>query len=297
MLIKFWGTRGSIPTPGRQTEKYGGNTSCVEVRVADKILIFDCGTGLRELGIQFLKEFGGTGIEAHLFLSHTHWDHIQGFPFFMPAFRRGNTFYLYGAAARRESINQLLSGQMQPEYFPARLDDMEASFHYRAFRDVVDLGGDLKVEIAELYHPGTSYGFALTYQGFKIVYATDNELNAGLKLMRERDFSSGWLDPAFTLRPHLLPFFQGADLMIADCQYTDDEYYTKVGWGHASTSAVAEVACRADVKRLALFHHEPMHADRVVDVMVGEVKRYIQHRERPIEVIGAREGMVLKIGP
>lgn len=296
MLVKFWGTRGSIPTPGRLTEKYGGNTSCVEVRIADKILIFDCGTGLRDLGLSYLQEFGPKGVEAHIFLSHTHWDHIQGFPFFMPAFRRGNSFYLYGAAARRESISQLLSGQMQPEYFPARLDDMEASFHYRAFRDFVDLGGGLKVEIAELYHPGISYGFAIHYQGTKIIYATDNELNTGLKLIKEKDFSSGWLDPLLTLKPHLVPFFDGADLLIADCQYTDAEYYTKVGWGHASTSAVAEVALKCNVKRLALFHHEPLHADRVVDLLVQDVKRYVQVRNSTMDVFGAREGMAIKLG-
>lgn len=295
MLVKFWGTRGSIPTPGRLTEKYGGNTSCVEVRIGDRILIFDCGTGLRDLGISYLQEFGNNGVEAHIFLSHTHWDHIQGFPFFMPAFRRGNTFYLYGAASRRESINQLLSGQMQPEYFPARMDDMEASFHFRAFRDIVDLGDGIQVEIGELYHPGTSYGFAIHYQGSKIVYATDNELNMGLKLMRDKDFSSGWLDPMLTLKSHLLPFFSGADLLIADCQYTDAEYFSKLGWGHASVSAVAEVALKANVKRLALFHHEPLHADRVVDMLVADCKRYVQHRSNTLEVFGAREGMVLKL--
>lgn len=295
MFVKFWGTRGSIPTPGRMTEKYGGNTSCVEVRAGDRILIFDCGTGIRDMGISYLNEFAQTGVEAHLFISHTHWDHIQGFPFFMPAFRRGNSFYLYGTANRKEPINVLLSGQMMPEYFPARLDDMEATFHYRSFKEVVDLGGGLKVEISELYHPGTSFGFAVHYQGKKVIYATDNELNTGLKLAREKDFRSGWLDPLFTLRPHVLPFFRDADLVIADCQYTDDEYVTKIGWGHASVSAVGEVMSLAKAKRLALFHHEPMHSDRVVDQLVTDVRAYVQHRDVPMDVFGAREGMVIKI--
>jgi len=295
MLVKFWGTRGSIPTPGRLTEKYGGNTSCVEVRVADKLLIFDCGTGLRDLGISYLQEFGSGGIEAHIFLSHTHWDHIQGFPFFLPAFRRGNTFYLYGTASRRESISHLLSGQMQPEYFPARLDDMEANFHYRAFKDIVDLGDGLKIEIAELYHPGMSHGFAIHHEGKKVIYATDNELNLGLKLAKDNDFKSGWLDPLFTLKPHVIPFFQDADLVIADCQYTDMEYPTKVGWGHASISAVMEVMLVSRVKRLAIFHHDPLHSDRVVDEIIVEAKGYIHRRDRLIDTFGAREGMVLKI--
>jgi len=295
MLVKFWGTRGSIPTPGRLTEKYGGNTSCVEVRVSDKLLIFDCGTGLRDLGLAYMQEFGGDGIEGHIFLSHTHWDHIQGFPFFIPAFKRENTFYIYGTAKRSVSISQLLSGQMQPEYFPTKLDDMEASFHYRAFGPHVDLGGGLKIEIAELYHPGMSHGFAIHYQGKKVIYATDNELNLGLKLLKKDDLKSGWLDPLFTLRPHLIPFFYEADLVIADCQYTDEEYPQKYGWGHASISAVMEVMLCSKVKRLALFHHDPLHSDRFVDDIIGEAKGYAIKQERVLDTFGAREGMVLKI--
>ncbi len=296
MLVKFWGTRGSIPTPGRLTEKYGGNTSCVEVRVADKLLIFDCGSGIRDLGISYFEEFGTTGIEAHIFISHTHWDHIQGFPFFPPAFVRGNTFYVYGTAARRESISSLLSGQMQPEYFPAKLDDMAASFHYRAFKDSVDLGGGLVVETAELYHPGMSHGFAIHWEGKKVIYATDNELNLGLKLKDEAaGYKAGYVDPRQTLMPHLIPFFQGADLVIADCQYTDEEYAHKATWGHASVSAVMTVMTLAQVKRLAIFHHDPLHSDRVVDEIVVEAKNYLLQNEIYIDTFGAREGMVLKI--
>lgn len=295
MLVKFWGTRGSIPTPGRMTEKYGGNTSCVEVRTSDKIIVFDCGTGLRELGLSCLKEFRSDGFEAHLFVSHTHWDHIQGFPFFTPAFQPGNTFYLYGTANRPEPISQLLSGQMQPEYFPTRLDDMSANFHYKSFKEKVDIGNKVSVNIAELYHPGNSYGFALCHEDKKIVYATDNELNLGLKLIKENDFNSGWLDPLFTLRKEIIPFFQDADLVIADCQYTDLEYPNKVGWGHASISAVMEVMLVARVKRLALFHHDPMHTDKMVDDIIEEAKRYALVRNRTLDIFGAREGLVLKV--
>lgn len=295
MLVKFWGTRGSIPTPGRLTEKYGGNTSCVEVRVADKLLIFDCGSGIRDLGTSYFEEFGISGIEAHIFISHTHWDHIQGFPFFPPAFVRGNTFYVYGTAARRESISSLLSGQMQPEYFPARLDDMAASFHYRAFKQWVDLGDGLMIETAELYHPGMSHGFAIHYQGKKVIYATDNELNLGLQLKKEGDFKSGYKDPSTTLAPHILPFFKDADLIIADGQYTDEEYPQKVSWGHASISAVMEVITAARVKRLAIFHHDPLHSDRVVDEIVLEAKNLLLQKEVYVDTFGAREGMALKI--
>lgn len=294
MLIKFWGTRGSIPTPGRQTEKYGGNTSCVEVRVAGHLLIFDCGSGLRDLGQSMFEEYGRSGIEAHILLSHTHWDHIQGFPFFTPAFSAGNTFYVYGSAAKRLGVSELMSGQMQPEYFPARIDDMGANLHFRGFLDRVALG-PLDVQIGELYHPGGCHGFALHAEGKKVVYATDNELNLGMEHVDPKRPERGYKDPALTLKPHILPFYEGADLLIADCQYTDEEYPLKVNWGHSSLSAVMEVAIRSQVKRLAIFHHDPLHSDRAVDELVLRAHRYLEARGSTIDCFGAREGMVLKV--
>ena len=294
MLIKFWGTRGSIPTPGRQTEKFGGNTSCVEVRVGGKMLIFDCGSGLRDLGQSLMREFGRSGVEAHIFLSHTHWDHIQGFPFFVPAFSPGNTFYVYGSASKSMGIGELMSGQMQPEYFPARIDDMGSNIHFRSFKEKVDLGR-VKLDIAALYHPGGCHGFAMSSEGKKVVYATDNELNLGMRYRNDKRPELGWKDPALTLDPHILPFYEGADLLIADCQYTDEEYPQKVNWGHSSMSAVAEVAIRAQVQRLAIFHHDPMHSDRAVDDLVLRAQRYLLARGSRIDCFGAREGMVLKV--
>ena len=291
MKITFWGVRGSIPTPGPDTVEFGGNTSCIEVRCGKHIIIFDGGTGLRLLGQRLAREMP---VEAHMFFSHVHWDHIQGFPFFMPAFSPGNTFYVYGSATKRLSISELMSGQMQPEYFPARIDDMGANIHFRGFHDTIALG-PLNISVAELYHPGGCHGFAIHGEGCKVIYATDNELNKGMEYLDPKRPERGYKDPALTLNPHILPFYEGADLLIADCQYTDEEYPQKVNWGHSSMAVVMEVAMRAQVKRLAIFHHDPLHSDRDVDHLVSRARAYLAARGSKIDCFGAREGMVVKV--
>ena len=274
--IKFWGVRGSIPTPGPSTVKTGGNTSCVEVRCGGKILIFDAGTGIRELGNSLLKELPVT---AYLFFSHVHWDHIQGFPFFTPGFIKGNRFELYGASHVTNTLEETLKGQMNYPNFPVTLDSMAAEmiFHDIDDGDIISLG-EIKVYAKKLNHPGGVLGYKVEYKGKKIVYATDTE-------------------PLEDGQPpqSLLELSSNADLLIHDAQYLPEEYtgedgsIPKKGWGHSTYIHAIEVAKLCNVKKLVLFHHDPSHNDTIIERIEKETKKLFQ------EVIIAREGLEIKL--
>jgi phosphoribosyl 1,2-cyclic phosphodiesterase/ActR/RegA family two-component response regulator len=292
--VTFWGTRGSIAAPGPATMIYGGNTSCVEVRVGEDILIFDSGTGIRALGLALMNEFHGRPLTVHLFVSHTHWDHIQGFPFFTPAYAAGTTLHLYGAAGPGRSLERLLGGQMNPDYFPVALGDLAARIHVHEFR-----GGDFQIggtAVAATYlnHPGMTLGYKVINGDKSVVYATDNEQyrftleHVGQRAEAGRHFGQR-LDEAF------VRFVSGADLYIGEAQYTDDEYPAKIGWGHSPLRATVEVALKANVKTLALFHHDPMHSDEVVAAMEAEAQRLVARRGAPLRCFAAREGQTLEI--
>ncbi|MBL8909528.1 MAG: MBL fold metallo-hydrolase, partial [Archangium sp.] len=175
MFVRFWGTRGSIPTPGPRTRRYGGNTSCVEVRVDDTLLIFDAGTGMRELGVHLLRT-RPRDLTIHLFLSHPHWDHIQGFPFFGPAYVNTTTLYVYGPKGDDKNY-QLLSGQMSNAYFPVRFSDLGANIVSRSFAGASVKAGDVKVTSFGQKHPGGSMGFRVDHGEKAVVFATDSELD------------------------------------------------------------------------------------------------------------------------
>jgi phosphoribosyl 1,2-cyclic phosphodiesterase len=248
--IHFWGVRGSIACPGAATVRYGGNTSCVEMRVAGRRLIFDGGTGLRVLGQSLLAEIP---IEAHMFFTHSHWDHIQGFPFFTPAFIRGNRFKIYGAIAPNGStIEQRLNDQMLHPNFPVPLQIMGAdlNFHDLKIGDTVQID-DILVENALLNHPGEAVGYRVSWQGYSAAYITDTE-----------HFSD-------RLDDHVLWLAHDADVLIYDATYTDEEYSSerspKVGWGHSTWQEAVKVAKAANVKKLVIFHHDPLHNDDFMD--------------------------------
>ncbi|WAL58178.1 MBL fold metallo-hydrolase [Thermocoleostomius sinensis] len=256
--IRFWGVRGSIACPGQSTVRYGGNTACVEMQVGKQRLIFDGGTGLRVLGQTLLREMP---VEAHLFFTHSHWDHIQGFPFFVPAFIRGNRFTIYGAIAPNGStIEQRLNDQMLHPNFPVPLQIMGAEL---AFQDL-DIGepvqiGDVLVENALLNHPGESVGYRINWQDYAVAYITDTE---------------HFLD---RLDENVLWLARNADVMIYDATYTDEEYYSerssKIGWGHSTWQEAVKVAKAANVSKLVIFHHDPLHDDDFMDHIKEEVTR------------------------
>lgn len=287
-MVKFWGTRGSIPTPSHATRRFGGNTPCVEVRVDDTLLICDGGSGLRELGLDLMQR-GPGGIRGHFFFSHAHWDHIQGFPFFMPVYSPKNAFTVYGTAEEDDRFFRLLSGQMSSEYFPVAFSDLGATVQPASLHaDGSEIDG-VRVRAMAQTHPGGSFAYAFEARGIKVVYATDHEFDLDLKNREE-----SLRDPALTrvLDTPFIDFIRGADLLIADSQYLDEEYPSRVGWGHPRATTAVDVARQAGVKQLALFHHDPMHSDTVVS------RKEAICRERAgdaLEVFAAREGMALRL--
>ncbi|MEB3338456.1 MAG: MBL fold metallo-hydrolase [Leptolyngbyaceae bacterium] len=274
--IQFWGVRGSIACPGAGTVRYGGNTPCVEVQAGGHRLIFDGGTGLRVLGQAMLSQMP---VEAHLFFTHSHWDHIQGFPFFVPAFIKGNCFHIYGAIAPTgANIEQRLNDQMLNPNFPVPLRIMGADLKFNDLEigQVIQIG-DVKIETALLNHPGQSVGYRINWQGRAVAYITDTE-----HFPDQLDQNVLWLA-------------READVMIYDATYTDEEYYSekssKVGWGHSTWQEAIKVAKTANVKQLIIFHHDPLHNDDFLDGVLAQV---IQ--EFPNSLM-AQEGLVLDITP
>jgi phosphoribosyl 1,2-cyclic phosphodiesterase/ActR/RegA family two-component response regulator len=289
LAVGFWGTRGSIAAPGPATTVYGGNTACVELRSGPDILVFDAGTGIRELGLALAQEFRDRALTVHLFISHTHWDHIQGFPFFVPAYSPGTTLHIYGSAGQGRSLEGILSGQMQSDYFPVALGDLVSSIQVHEYRGEAFRIGETTVSATYLNHPGMTLGYRVERAGKSVVYATDHEpyratLEVGSKRGEAGKQFGRVLDDAF------VSFVNGAGLYIGEAQYTDAEYPAKIGWGHSSLSATVEVALQAGVKALALFHHDPMHGDEVVAGMEAVAKELIAERGAPIWCFAAREG-------
>ncbi|HIK26824.1 MAG: MBL fold metallo-hydrolase [Oscillatoriaceae bacterium SKW80] len=274
--VHFWGVRGSIACPGSETVRYGGNTPCVEMRVGGTRLIFDGGTGLRVLGLSLLSQMP---VEAYIFFTHSHWDHIQGFPFFVPAFIKGNRFHIYGAIAPNGStIEQRLNDQMLHPNFPVPLQVMAAQLEFNdiTIGEPVQIG-DIIVENALLNHPGEAVGYRVNWQGYSAAYITDTE-----HLPDRLDENVLWLA-------------RNADVIIYDATYTDEEYYSekssKIGWGHSTWQEAVKVAKAANVKRLVIFHHDPLHNDNFLD-RVGE-----QVADAFPNSIMAREGLTIQLVP
>jgi phosphoribosyl 1,2-cyclic phosphodiesterase len=282
-FVRFWGTRGSIPTPANWTRVYGGNTSCVEVRFDETVFICDAGSGIRELGKDMVHRPSHPN-EFHLLITHTHWDHIQGFPFFLPAYMKEMQIRVYGAY-------QLLSGQMSSEYFPVSFRDLGANIIADELPDGEKVINGVTVRHFPLNHPGGCVGYIFEKDGKKIVYATDNEivLQPGDKFP---DLTND--GPLRSAPADLLKAVEGADLLIADAQYDDEEYATKIGWGHSTCLSVTDLAIQANVKNLALFHHDPECQDTQIDGKIEACCERVARHQAQLAVFAAREGMELK---
>lgn len=272
--IKFWGVRGSISCPGPRTVRYGGNTSCLEICVGGERLIFDGGTGLRELGQTLLAEMP---LDINMFFTHSHWDHIQGFPFFVPAFIKGNRFNIYGAIAPNGStIEQRLNDQMLHPNFPVPLQIMGADLKFCDLEigEVVRVG-EVEIQNALLNHPGEAVGYRVNWRGHSVAYISDTE-----HFPDRLDENVLWLA-------------KDAEVMIYDATYTDAEYHhertSKVGWGHSTWQEAVKVAKAANVKRLVIFHHDPLHDDAFMDEVAQNTAAVF-----PNSVV-AQEGMVLDV--
>jgi len=246
MRVRFWGTRGSIATPGPRTLGYGGNTSCVEVQCGEHRLIFDAGTGIRELGLLLMHEAQGAPITVHLFISHTHWDHIQGFPFFLPAYQPSTAIHVYGSPGQGRSLERVLRGQMDADYFPVALGDLSAAIHIHEFRGEAFRVGDAHITAMYLNHPGMNLGYRIRHGGRTVVYATDNEPyrrtldELGRRAEAGREFG-GRLDEEF------VRFVAGADLYIGEAQYKS---LARPG---GNTTGPATLTGGLTAKRLELF--------------------------------------------
>jgi phosphoribosyl 1,2-cyclic phosphodiesterase/CheY-like chemotaxis protein len=297
--VKFWGVRGSIPVPGSSTVGYGGNTSCIEVRAEGEIIILDAGSGLRELGIALEAEFGDRPIRSTLLISHFHWDHIQGLPFFLPAYKQKNTLRVLGYEGAQASLATALATQMETSFFPISLSDMPSAIAIKELKAMKFSIGKVKVQSHLLHHPGKCFGYRLTTRNGTISYLPDNEPYVVHGLAQPADGrTAAGLTPgeAAKKRKQLVKFLHRSDILIIDTQYTDDEYVNKVGWGHGSLSSVVSLAIDAEVRKLFLFHHDPTHDDRVVDEMVEGARMLVLESGKPIEVEAAREGAEVWLG-
>ncbi len=305
MKIRFWGVRGSIPCPGPLTQKYGGNSACIELRVGeeDRLVIIDAGSGIRQLGNHLLQHDLPQGpIRADIFLSHTHWDHIMGFPFFVPIYVPGSQLKVYGPVSFEDDpLEEVVGGQMKYRYFPVSMGELKSEIEYILLREEFgrDYGNGLLVTTKFLNHPITALGYRFDYQGksfctcydfepFRNLFITDPDhpdydeamAGEGEEVAREQNLA-------------IETFFAGADLLVHDTQYTEAEMTNRMGWGHSSFEYAIAAANRAGVKKLALFHHDPDRTDQQLDEMAAtycEPGRY-----GDTEVFIAREGQVVEL--
>jgi phosphoribosyl 1,2-cyclic phosphodiesterase/CheY-like chemotaxis protein len=285
MQVRFWGTRGSLAKPGPSTVRYGGNTSCVQV-VSSKgtFIVIDCGTGGHELGAHLARQ--GKPIRGHMLISHTHWDHIQGIPFFAPFFIPGYKWDLYAPQGFGDSLRDTLAGQMEFTYFPVTPDAFAAEMKYNSLSEGSFRIDDITIHTRFLNHPALTLAYRVECDGVAIVYACDHEPHSRALASAEGPITG-------QDRLHA-DFLAGADLVIHDAQYTAEEYEPKIGWGHSTHEYVVKICDSVGVKRLALSHHDPMRSDDALDKLV-ERDRASLGPESILDVFAAAEGMILEL--
>jgi phosphoribosyl 1,2-cyclic phosphodiesterase len=297
MRIKFWGVRGSIATPGESTVKYGGNTACTELHLDDEsLIILDAGTGIRNLGNELVK--GGKKVRAHILITHPHWDHIQGFPFFKPAFIAGNEVTIVGPEAKGVKLNKLIAEQMNKVYFPVNLSELEAKINFIPMKeDTIEVHG-AKVQSFFVNHPGFTIGYRISHNGKSLAYISDNEpfseetshlfTNGEAEVMKLfRDYGG---DP----NNRVLDFIQGVDVLIHDTTYTPEQYADHIGWGHSDYLQTLRLASKAGVKTLFLFHYDPSLTDSDVDKMLAESNKEMKQLKYAFKLRASKEGLEFK---
>lgn len=278
-MVTFWGTRGSIATPGPESMRYGGNTSCVEVRAGDgSLLVLDAGTGVRRLGDTVRPELG----RVDMLLTHLHMDHIQGLGFFEPLFMPGLPVHIWGPSSTTEDLRARLVRYLSPPLFPVRLRDLPCRL---VLHDAVQTGrfraGPFEVAADLVCHPGPTVGYRIEEGGACLAYIPDHEPALGVTLFpNEPEWTSGY------------EIAQGADLLIHDAQFSDEEYPGHVGWGHSSISQALAFARMTGVKKLAPFHYDPSHGDEILDALY---EKALASSELPFEVVPAREGATIRL--
>jgi phosphoribosyl 1,2-cyclic phosphodiesterase len=278
--LTFWGTRGSIPTPGPQTARYGGNTACISVTGRNgRLTILDAGSGLRPLGSELMG--GRRALAADILLSHTHWDHIQGLPFFKPLSAPGNRIRVFGAPQEGVPLAEILRRQMDPMVFPVPLEALAAKLEVRDIGEGELSLDDFQACTFRLRHPGTTLGYRLcpVGGGREFAYVTDNELGAG----GSYPVGEHW-------RARLVEFLRGTDTLIHDAMYSDQFIGVRAGWGHSTPRQAVELAAEAECARLLLFHHEPEHDDAMLDRLLADAREYARTLAPKLVVEAAIEG-------
>ncbi|HXE42821.1 MAG TPA: MBL fold metallo-hydrolase [Candidatus Baltobacteraceae bacterium] len=276
--VKFWGVRGSIPTPGPGTAYYGGNTSCVEVRSGDEIIILDAGTGLRQLGASLMAEFKNQPLNLTLLLTHTHWDHIHGIPFFAPIYNPKCRLRILGSIGARKGLVEALTGQMESTYFPVPFSKVPGNIEVEEFKELNFDIGPFVIRAQRANHPGLCVGYRLFTPDGLICFFPDTEPRTGGD---DRE---------------MIEFIRDSDVLIHDAQYDAAEYKTHMGWGHGCVDDSVALALKAKVKHLCLFHHDPDHDDEKIDRFVKHARQIVRKRKGKLKVDAAREGMTIQLG-
>lgn len=325
LRVHFWGTRGSIPSPGRDTVRYGGNTPCLELRTPEGwLIVLDAGTGIRELGRSLMHSANGAPIRGDIFLTHAHWDHIQGLPFFAPIFHPGNQFTIWGSRAMESSIGRVVRDQMSPVVFPVTFEELAATIEFRELAEGHSTPGNYDVRVMPVQHPGGALAFRFAsgatvtsrdpkrsngtaasttqrndrqngdphhgdhqhgdQQRAGLVYISDNELGDAAPYA----LSASW-------RRDLVQFVHGARVLVHDAMFTAEEYRHHHGWGHSTYEDAVELAIESGVETLVLFHHKPERTDDEVDRRTDECRSLAARRGGSLQVIAAAEGLVLDV--
>ncbi len=303
LSVRFWGDRGSIPCPGPATVRFGGNTSCLEIRADGRLVIVDLGTGLKPLGDHLMAaDFKRGPIDADIFITHTHWDHIMGFPMFTPIFVPGTRLRIRGPVSYEDdTLESIIGAQLSYRYWPVRQSELAAAIEYDQLKETeLDLGGGLVVRTKYLNHPILCLGYRFEYGGKSIVTAYDTEpfrnvfpTDPGDPNYDEEAAREGEL-AAKEENEKLLRFFRGADVLVHDTQYTKKEYLAgKVGWGHSAYEHAINAAAKAEVRKLVMFHHDPNRTDDELDALEAGYRRLVAGKT-PMELVMAREGLTIE---
>ena len=302
-FVRFWGVRGSIPCPGRNTVEFGGNTTCLEIRAGQKLIIVDLGTGVKPLGDYLIANDLKNGLlDVDILISHTHWDHIMGFPMFTPIFIRDANLRIRGPVSYNdETLASIIEDQLSYRYWPVRQSELAAKIDYQELKETtVDIGGGVKLTTKYLNHPILCLGYRFEYEGKTIVTAFDHEPFRNL-------FPTDPKDPSYdeevaqegeaTVKEEnakIIKFFSEADILVHDTQYSAIELEKHLGWGHSSYENAIEAACQAKVKKLVLFHHDPNSSDETLESLEKQYKNKAWE-ESKLDTVMAREGLVLEI--
>ena len=297
--IKFWGTRGSVPVPGPETLRYGGNTTCVELRADGEVIVLDSGSGIRPLGVALEKEFQGRPINLSLLITHAHWDHIQGFPFFMPAYDPKNHIRIFGFDGAGATFREIMSEPMRAPFFPITMRELSARMDINKLSEMKFSLGKVDVHAAFVNHPGVCVGYRIFTSGGSVAFLPDHEpYNFFLHSARAKQLSPEQVQEiAAEEQAALVEFLRASDILILDSQYTDQEYKFHVGWGHGSVSSGVSLALEAEVQTLLLFHHDPGHDDEMVDTMVQSARELAAKSGRSLEIAGAQQGGEMLLEP